>query len=90
MQANAGLYPPVKAPDETKLLTSQRLQTASGGVAAKRGPVDLVTYLRTQGGVQDQGRELSVMGVTNASRDFDFAKGEQRFGPSSMNAACPR
>lgn len=81
MQANAGLYPPVKAPDESKLLTSQRLQTASGGVAPKRGPVDLVTYLRTQGGVKDQGRELSTMGITNASRDFDFAKGEQRFGP---------
>ena len=81
MQSNAGLYPPVKAPDETRLLTSQRLQTASGGVAPKRGPVDLVTYLRTQGGLQDQGRELTTMGITNSSRDFDFARGEQRFGP---------
>lgn len=81
VQSNAGLYPPVKAPDETKLLTSQKLQTASGGVAPKRGPVDLVTFLRTQGGLQDQGKELSTMGVTNASRDLDFARGEQRFGP---------
>lgn len=80
-QANAGLYPQVKAPDENRLLTSQRLPTATGASAPKRGPVDLVTWLRTQGGLQDQGRELSTMGVTNASRDFDFAKGEQRFGP---------
>lgn len=81
VQSSAGLYPPVKAPNENNLLTSQRLQTASGGVAPKRGPVDLVTYLRTQGGLQDQGKELSTMGITNASRDFDFARGEQRFGP---------
>ena len=81
VQSNAGLYPPVKATNETNLLTSQRLQTASGGVVPKRGPVDLATYLRTQGGLQDQGKELSTMGITNASRDFDFARGEQRFGP---------
>ena len=81
VQSNAGLYPPIKAPNETNLLTSQRLQKASGGAAPKRGPVDLVTYLRTQGGLQDQGRELTTMGITNASRDFDFARGEQRFGP---------
>lgn len=89
VQSTAGLYPPVTAPDETRLLTSQRLQTASGGVAPKRGPVDLVTYLRTQGGLQDQGRELTTMGITNASRDFDFARGEQRFGPVVNDNGLP-
>ncbi|MCC6479476.1 MAG: thermonuclease family protein [Sphingomonadaceae bacterium] len=81
-QANAGLYAPLAAPDETAALNSRNLQSGStGNVLPKRGPVDLVTWLRTQGGVQDQGGELSSMGITNASRELDFAKGEARFGP---------
>jgi len=81
-QANAGLYAPLSAPDEMAALNSRNVQSGStGNVLPKRGPLDLVTWLRTQGGIQDQGGELSSMGLTNASRDIDFARGEARFGP---------
>ncbi|HMU20653.1 MAG TPA: thermonuclease family protein [Sphingorhabdus sp.] len=81
-QANAGLYAPLAAPNETAALNPRNVQSGStGNVLSKRGPLDLVTWLRTQGGMRDQGGELSSMGVTNASRDIDFAKGEARFGP---------
>lgn len=81
-QANAGLYTPLAAPDELAALNSRNVQSGStGNTLPKRGPLDLVTWLRTQGGIQDQGGELSSMGVSNTSRDLDFAKSEARFGP---------
>lgn len=78
-QANAGQYSQIKPVDESSVLSPHRLPTASGSTAPKRGPVDLVTFLRSQGGMQNQAGELD--GFTNAARDMDFARGEQRFGP---------
>ena len=78
----AGLYPPVKAADEASGLGSRSLPRGDDPARAmpKRGPADLLTFLRSQGGVVDQGGELRAMNVTNAGRDMDFARGEQRFG----------
>ena len=78
----SGLYPPVKAPNEAGALQSRMLPRGDDPARQmpKRGPADLVTFLRSQGGVRDQGGELSAMGVANEGRDLDLARGEQRFG----------
>jgi hypothetical protein len=79
----AGLYPTVKAPNEAAALESRMLPRGDDPdrMIAKRGPADLVTFLRSRGGVIDQGGELRAMGIIdNAGRDLDFARGEQRFG----------
>ena len=46
----------------------------------KRGPLDLITFLRTRGGLIDQGGDLAHMGIDNTPRNMDFAAGENRFG----------
>lgn len=79
----SGLYPSVQAPSEMAALESRTLPRGDDPARKlpKRGPVDLVTFLRSQGGVMDQGGELRAMGISgNAGRDLDFARGEQRFG----------
>ncbi|GAY19703.1 thermonuclease family protein [Sphingobium fuliginis] len=79
----AGLYPAIKAPNEAATLESRFLRRGDDPARElpKRGPADLVTFMRTQGGVIDQGGELRALGITdNAGRDLDFARGEQRFG----------
>ena len=79
----AGLYPPIKAPNEASALESRMLPRGDDPerTLPKRGPADLVTFLRSQGGAIDQGGELRALGITdNAGRDLDFARGEQRFG----------
>lgn len=79
----AGLYPTIKAPNESSALESRMLPRGDDPerMMSKRGPADLVTFLRSQGGVIDQGGELRALGITdNAGRDLDFARGEQRFG----------
>ncbi|GFZ89559.1 MULTISPECIES: hypothetical protein [Sphingobium] len=79
----AGLYPTIKAPNEASALESRMLPRGDdpGRMLPKRGPADLVTFLRSQGGVIDQGGELRALGITdNAGRDLDFSRGEQRFG----------
>ena len=79
----AGLYPTIKAPNEGAALESRMLPRGDDPerMMPKRGPADLVTFLRSQGGVIDQGGELRALGISdNAGRDLDFARGEQRFG----------
>jgi len=78
----AGLYPTIKAPNEAAALDSRVLPRGDDPAREmpKRGPADLITFLRSQGGVRDQGGELGAMGVTNAGRDLDHARGEARFG----------
>lgn len=78
----AGRFEPIKAPNPANELEARSLPSPAdpNRTIPKRGPVDLLTYLRSQGGVRDQGGELRYMGVGNASRDLDFARGEQRFG----------
>lgn len=52
------------------------------GPVPKVGPLDLVGWVRTNGGLKDQGTELTHMGLTNAPRrGMDFVGREAQFGP---------
>lgn len=54
----------------------------TNGVVPKRGPLDLVGWLRSRGGLADSGGELAHMGFTNAPRrGMDFVGRESEFGP---------
>jgi len=79
---SAGLRPEVKAPNEADELGRRNIPSPSDAsrTLPKRGPLDLNTFLRTKGGLADRGGDLRHMGITNAARDLDFARGEQRFG----------
>ncbi|MBB4155314.1 endonuclease YncB(thermonuclease family) [Sphingomonas jinjuensis] len=83
----AGRYAPVKAGDEASTLDRRTLPNANTGTPIpKRGPADLVTWLRSQGGVKAQGGELAHSGIDNTPRKgMDFAEGEKRFGPLVAN-----
>lgn len=79
----AGRYQTVRAPNEAATLERRNLPSPNDGARtiSKRGPVDLVTWARTQGGLRDDGGDLAQLGLTNAPRTgMDFASGEQRFG----------
>lgn len=78
-----GLYPTIKAPNEAAALGSRSLPRGDDPLRQlpKRGPADLITFMRTQGGLIDQRGELSAIGLREkARRDLDFARGEERFG----------
>ncbi|MEJ7926380.1 hypothetical protein WG908_06355 [Sphingobium sp. AN641] len=77
-----GMYAPVKPLNEADELAARSVPSPvdSTRTLPKRGPLDLLTFLRTRGGMIDQRGELRAMGIDNAGRDLDFAKGEQRFG----------
>ncbi|KQS04529.1 hypothetical protein ASG11_09930 [Sphingomonas sp. Leaf357] len=84
----AGMYQPVKAPNEANALSSRSIPSPTDGTKtiAKRGPLDLVSWLRSQGGIRAQGGELEHYGIGNAPRTgMDFAGGENRFGPLVSN-----
>lgn len=77
-----GRYAPATAPNERGELTRQTLRTWGGAEVPKTGPVDLVGWLRLNGGLKDQGGELAHMGLTNKGRaGMDFVGQETRFGP---------
>jgi endonuclease YncB( thermonuclease family) len=77
-----GRYGPAMAPNERGELTRQTLRTWAGAEVPKTGPVDLVGWLRLNGGLKDQGGELAHMGLTNKGRaGMDFVGQETRFGP---------
>jgi len=77
LQANPGTLRDVTAPNERDMLPSYRL-TPGGPV--RRDPIDLVGWLRTQGGLRDDGGELAHMGLDNAPRNIPFAKSEGFLG----------
>lgn len=68
------------APDEFAALETREFAKSGARSTYQRGPVDLVGFVRSQGGLQDQAGELSHLGITNAARDMDFAKGEGFLG----------
>jgi len=76
VHANPGSIRDVQAPNERAVLQPYQLP----GGPVRRDPLDLISWLRTRGGVQDQGGELSAMGITNNARDLDFAKSEGFLG----------
>ncbi|MDP1026277.1 thermonuclease family protein [Sphingomonas sp. KR1UV-12] len=83
----AGRVAPVRAPDERATLERRTIPSATTGAPiAKRGPLDMVSWLRSQGGIRAQGGELEHYGITNAPRQgMDFAGGESRLGPLVAN-----
>jgi endonuclease YncB( thermonuclease family) len=77
-----GRYGPATALNERGELKRQTLRTWGGAEVPKTGPVDLVGWLRLNGGLKDQGGELAHMGLTNKGRaGMDFVGQETRFGP---------
>lgn len=78
-----GWFETVRAPNERDVLGRRNLPSPVDGsrTIPKRGPLDLVTWARTQGGLRDDGGNLAHSGIDNAPRTgMDFAGGEQRFG----------
>lgn len=81
----AGRYAEARVPNERTELGKRTVRAWNGAEVPKVGPIDMVGWLRTHGGLLDQGGELSHMGLTNAARKMDFAGSEQRFGPLVNN-----
>ncbi|AKM06137.1 thermonuclease family protein [Pelagerythrobacter marensis] len=80
---DAGRFVTVKAPNERAVLSRTTIKNHNGASVPKVGPMDMVGWLRTRGGLVDQGGELSAMGIrSNAARKgMDFVGQEVRFGP---------
>lgn len=80
--ATAGAQRKVVAPDEYEELGMRSFPSKRNAAVKmnRRGPVDLVTFLRTRGGIRDDGGELAHMGINNKPRPLDFARDEWRFG----------
>lgn len=84
MRINEGLYPEVRAPNERDMLTSRQFPSRANPdkMLNRRGPLDLVAYVREQGGLADFRGELKAAGLSNAARKGDdFTGGENRLGP---------
>ena len=81
--SQAGRFAPAKAPNERDVLTRQTITNYQGQEVPKVGPVDMVGWLRSVGGLKDQGGELSHMGITSnaARRGLEHVGQEARFGP---------
>lgn len=77
----SGRYAAERVGNPSAELTRQTVRGWNGAEVPKVGPVDLVGWLRMQGGLQDSGGELKAMGLNNAARKMDFAGQEQKFGP---------
>ena len=78
-----GRFEPVRAPDERDALATRNIPSQSDGTRniKKRGPSDLVTFLRTQGGLKPKGGELEFYGIDNTPRrGVDLAGPERQLG----------
>lgn len=77
-----GRYDPVRAPNETKELSSRSIPHARTGTPINvRGPLDLSSWLRMEGGIKPVGGELEHLGITNAPRKGMDLTGGDRLGP---------
>lgn len=78
-----GPYQPVPAPRERDYLTSRQFPSRANpeSTTTRKGPLDLVSFARAQGGMRDESGELTAAGISNAARKGeDFAGGENRLG----------
>jgi len=77
-----GVRPRLKAPNERDELETRWLPSTRDAtrMLPRKGPVDLVGYLRTQGGIRESRGELASLGIDNKPRALDFAQAESRLG----------
>lgn len=80
---DAGRYSEALAINERDELTRRTVTNYMGRAVPKVGPIDMVGWLRLNGGLVDQGGELATMGITSnaARRGMDHVGQEMRFGP---------
>ncbi|MDP4540136.1 thermonuclease family protein [Qipengyuania sp. DY56-A-20] len=80
---DSGRFAPASVPNERTMLGKRTVTNYMGREVPKVGPVDMVGWLRTQGGLREQGGELSTIGIDNnaARRGLDHIGQEMRFGP---------
>lgn len=79
---NKGRFGVAKPVDERGALTRGSVTNWRGESVPKVGPLDMVGFLRTQGGIREQGGGLAQMGLNNAARrGMDHVGQEARFGP---------
>lgn len=78
-----GRYSRATVNAESNILQPRTIRAYGGREVVKRGPLDLVGWVRTQGGLRDSGGELASMGLTNASRGRmgELVGRETEFGP---------
>jgi endonuclease YncB( thermonuclease family) len=77
-----GRFDPVRAADEAKVLEPRSIPHARTGTPISvRGPLDLSSWLRMEGGVRPVGGELEHLGITNAWRKGMEMTGGDRLGP---------
>lgn len=85
-ELNASRFEPARPVNEATALQRQTVTNWRGEPVPKVGPLDLVGFIRSQGGLIDEGGELSAMGLTNAARrGLDHVGQETRFGPLVNN-----
>ncbi|MFP5455965.1 MAG: hypothetical protein ACLGHK_10755, partial [Alphaproteobacteria bacterium] len=75
MRANPGPRRLVPAPNEREALPTYRINDRG---PARRDPLDLVGWARTQGGLQDTTGDLRHLGIGNEPRGLEFT-GSERF-----------
>jgi len=69
IRANPGTVQEVPIPDERGVRGPRTVRThATGAELPWRGPVDAETFLRSRGGIRDDGGDLAHLGITNAAR----------------------
>lgn len=80
---DAGRFAPVRPVNERVALDRRPVVNWRGEQVPKVGPLDMVGFLRANGGLVDQGGELATMGITSnaARRGMDHVGQEARFGP---------
>jgi len=78
----AGMRPDLRAPNEYAALETRRFPSTrdASRTLPRKGPIDLVGFLRTQGGIRPEGGELAHMGIDNKPRTLDFTQAENRLG----------
>lgn len=81
-----GRYVKAKAANPADMLSSGTVRSFNGAIVPNRAPMDLVGWLRVNGGLRDQSGELGHMGLSNAMRPGSALKGrENQFGPIVNN-----
>lgn len=81
--SQAGRFAPAAIPNERDALSRLTVRSYTGAEVPKVGPVDMVGWLRLNGGLRDEAGELSFMGITGnaARRGLNHVGQEARFGP---------